>query len=139
MSVTTVETPPYADDLRRAREALEQADRCQSPDERFLASYLAAMRVAVTVLAVRARPRPRQGPADLWQVLARAAPEYVEWAAFFATLRPRREAIRAGATAVAGEREADDLRRDAQAFHDQVERQLGRAWQRALARRGRHD
>lgn len=136
MFMTTVETPPYADDLRRAREALEQADRCQSPDERFLASYLAAMRVAVTVLAVRARPR--QGPVDLWQVLARAAPEYVEWA-FFAALRPRREAIRAGATAVAGEREADDLRRDAQAFHDQVERQLGRAWQRALARRGRHD
>lgn len=140
MPTTEGPLPPYATDLRLARQALYEAELADRPADRFLAAYLAAMRVAVAVLAVRARPqRHRQGPADVWRVLAHAAPEYAEWAAFFAAGRHKRELVRAGAVAVVSEREADDLLRDAQEFHDQVERRFARAWQQSLARRERQE
>jgi len=122
--------PPYLADLRRAEQALLEAELSSTPAERYLASYLAAMRTAVTVLAVRARPRHSTGPADVWQVLARLAPEFGEWAAFFAAGRQKRLLVQSGATALVSEREADDLLRDAQDFHDLVARRLAAAWRR---------
>jgi hypothetical protein len=59
-------------------------------------------------------------------VLAEVAPEFGEWAAFFAATQGKREAVRAGATAIITAREADDLVRDAQTFLGLVERALGR-------------
>jgi hypothetical protein len=122
--------PPYLADLRRAEQALLAAELSTTPADRYLAAYLAAMRTAVTVLAVRARPRHSSGPADVWQVLAHLAPEFGEWAAFFAAGRQKRLLVQAGATALVSEREADDLLRDAQDFHNLVARRLTAAWRR---------
>ncbi|MHB1009553.1 MAG: SAV_6107 family HEPN domain-containing protein [Propionibacteriaceae bacterium] len=126
----TVPSPPYLVDLRRAEQALLEAELAVAPADRYLASYLAAMRTAVTVLAVRARPRRTSGPTDVWQVLAHVAPELGEWAAFFAAGRQKRLLVQVGAATLVSEREADDLLRDAQDFHDLVARRLNAAWRR---------
>jgi hypothetical protein len=125
-----VSVPPYLADLRRAEQALLAAELSTTPADRYLAAHLAAMRTAVTVLAVRARPRHSSGPADVWQVLAHLAPEFGEWAAFFAAGRQKRLLVQAGATTLVSAREADDLLRDAQDFHDLVARRLAAAWRR---------
>jgi hypothetical protein len=112
-------------DLQRARTALIEAELSSHPSERYLAAHLAALRVAAIVLALRARPgRSGSRPRNAWLVLAEVAPEFGEWAAFFAATQVKREAVRAGATAIVNTREADDLIRDAQAFLSLVERAL---------------
>ena len=58
-------------------------------------------------------------------MLAEVAPELAEWATFFAATEGKRDAIRAGATAIVSAREADDLVRDARAFLQLVERAVG--------------
>lgn len=131
------EIPPYLADLRRAESALLAAELSPGPAGRYLAAHLAAMRTAVTVLAVRARPRRTStgGPADVWQVLARLAPEYGEWASFFAAGRQKWLLVQSGAYTAVTEREADDLLRDAQEFHDLVSRRLANAWRQQRSRR----
>jgi len=115
-------------DLHRARTALIEAELACHPGDRFLAAHLAALRVAAVVLSVRARPgRGSSRPRNAWLVLAEVAPELGEWAAFFAAGEGKRDAVRAGATAIITAREADDLVRDAQAFLRLVEQALGRS------------
>ncbi|MFT3833855.1 MAG: SAV_6107 family HEPN domain-containing protein [Micropruina sp.] len=115
-------------ELAGALAALTQAELAERPAERFLLAHLAALRVAAVVLACRAsggagRARPR----DVWQLLAETAPEYAEWAGFFAASALKREAVRAGAVAMVSAREADDLLRDVGIFHDRVARRLSPA------------
>lgn len=129
-AVVPFPAPPYLVDLRRAEQALLEAELSEAPADRYLAAHLAAMRTAVTVLAVRARPRRTGGPVDVWQVLAHVAPELGEWAAFFAAGRQKRLLVQAGAWTLVTEREADDLLRDARDFHDLVARRLAAAWRR---------
>ncbi|MFT4218541.1 MAG: SAV_6107 family HEPN domain-containing protein [Micropruina sp.] len=113
--------------LASAVAALTQAELAERPAERFLLAHLAALRVAAVVLACRASGRAvAVGPRDVWQVLAEAAPEYAEWAGFFAASVPKREAVRAGAVAMVSAREADDLVRDVGIFYDRVARRLVR-------------
>lgn len=112
-------------DLQRARAAVVEAELSVRPEERYLGAQLAALRTAAVVLALRARPdraSRRHGPRNAWRLLADVAPEFGEWAAFFAATEGRRDAVRAGAWV--GAREADDLVRDAQAFLGLVERVL---------------
>ena len=113
-------------DLQRARTALIEAELSAHPGDRYLAAHLAALRVAAIVLALRARPGRGSRPRNAWLLLAEVAPELAEWAAFFAATEGKREAVRAGATAIVSAREADDLIRDAQTFLGLVERALGR-------------
>ena len=84
--------------------------------------------LGAVVLAYRTVPRRRSaGPRDVWQVLAEVAPEYAEWAGFFGFSALKRQAVQAGAVALVGVREADDLLRDVRLFHDQVASRLRRA------------
>ncbi|MCB0913654.1 MAG: chromosome segregation protein SMC, partial [Propionibacteriaceae bacterium] len=53
--------------------------------------------------------------------------EFSEWAGFFAAGQVKRQAVAAGATTIVTHREADDLVRDARAFHDAVSRRLAAA------------
>jgi hypothetical protein len=57
-------------------------------------------------------------------MLSDVAPEFAEWAAFFAATEGKRDAVRAGATTIVSAREADDLVRDAQTFLSLVERRV---------------
>jgi len=111
--------------MERARAGLLQACDTRSAAERYVAAHLAALRAAAAVLAVRGRPAMRGGPRSVWEVLPRVAPELGEWATFFAATASRRAAIEAGRGEIISVRDADDLLRDAEAFHDVVESVLG--------------
>jgi hypothetical protein len=110
-------------DLRRARSAVAAAELADRPSDRYLAAHLAALQVAAVVLAWRADPAAsRSRPRNAWRMLADAAPEFAECAAFFAATEAKREAVRGGATTIVTAREADDLVRDVQCFLALVER-----------------
>ncbi len=114
-------------DLRRARSALIEAELTDRPSDRYLAAHLAALQVAAVVLAWRgnrALTVSRGRPRNAWRLLADVAPEFAEWAGFFAATEAKREAVRAGGTTIVSAREADDLVRDAQAFLALVERSV---------------
>jgi hypothetical protein len=103
--------------LRQAGDGLAEAHGEADPLLRYPAAYLAALRAAAAVLAVRARPRPRRGaPRDVWHLLAEVAPELGEWAAFFASCSDTRAAAEAGIARLVGRRDADDLLRQAEQF-----------------------
>ena len=136
MSATTLARPPVSTAARmlldRSRAGLLQALEARSPGERYVTSHLAALRAAAAVLAVRSRPGGRGGPRSVWEVMPRVAPELGEWASFFASTASRRAAIEAGRSDVVSPREADDLLRDAEAFHHLVESLLGLPYQQVL-------
>ena len=58
-------------------------------------------------------------------LLAEVAPEFAEWASFFAAGASKRAAAEAGSRRAVTEREADDLVRDADRFLALVEEALG--------------
>lgn len=110
--------------LDRAERGLDRAGWARTAGERYVEAHLAALRGAAAVLAVRGRPGGR-GPANVWALLPRVAPELGEWAAFFAAGAPRRAAVEAGRPEAVTPREADDLLRDVHAFTDLVAGMLG--------------
>jgi hypothetical protein len=136
MSATTLARPPVSTAARmlleRSRAGLLQSCDARTPGERYVTAHLAALRAAAAVLAVRSRPGGRGGPRSVWDVLPRVAPEMGEWASFFASTASRRTAIEAGRSHVVSPREADDLLRDAEAFHHLVESAIGLPYQQVL-------
>lgn len=119
------------DALTRARAALLAADACEGVADRFERSLEAAMQSALALLATRAGPCELRLGGDVWRVFLRLVPELAEWAAYFAAAAAKQRAVTHGVYQV-GAREADDLFRDAQAFHVEVVRRL-----RPRAGRGR--
>jgi hypothetical protein len=108
--------------FQRARLALAQAVAAGDPAERFCLAHLAALRIAAAVLAVRGRPRVgRRRLVSAWVLLDSLAPEFAEWAGYFAAGASSRAAIEAGATAVVSARRADDELRAAGEFLALVE------------------
>lgn len=122
MTITTMRVPaPMSRSalalLRQATDGLAEAHRTDDPLLRYPAAYLAALRAAAAVLAVRARPRPRRGGGrNVWDLLAEVAPELGEWAAFFASCSATRSAAEAGIARLVSQRDADDLVRQAGQF-----------------------
>lgn len=113
-------------ELARARATVAMAELADRPAERYLTAQLAVGQVAAVVIGARVDPtRPQRR--NLWQVVVQIAPDLGEWAGYFHALQGKRDAVRAGATALVSSREADDLVRDAYAFTDLVERRLTRA------------
>jgi len=107
--------------LREARAGIVEAQHEIDPAQRFATAYLAALRAAAAMLALRGRPhRGRARPASAWLLLAKLAPEMREWADFFAACSARRAAIQAGSTRGVTQRGADDLVRSAAIFADLV-------------------
>ncbi len=103
--------------LQQARDSLAESERTAEPSERFATAYLAALRAAAAVLALRGRPhRGRSRPTSAWVLLASIAPEMREWAAFFASWSSTRAAVLAGITRHVTARTADDLVRQADQF-----------------------
>jgi hypothetical protein len=103
--------------LRQAADGLAEAHLQEDPLLRYPAAYLAALRAAAAVLAVRATPQPRRGATrNAWQLLAEIAPELSEWAAFFAACSDTRAAAEAGIARLVGRRDADDMLRQSEQF-----------------------
>ncbi len=113
--------------LARAAESLSEAVAATEVPTRYACAHVAALRAAAALLSARARPAAprRRRQQNAWVLLAEVAPELEEWAAFFAAGAAKRAAAEAGSTRAVGEREADDLVRDADRFLAVVERSLG--------------
>jgi SAV_6107-like HEPN len=107
--------------VRQARAGVAEAQHEADPAQRYATAYLAALRAAAAMLALRGRPhRGRARPTSAWVLLTRLAPELSEWAVFFASASATRAAILAGVTRNVSQRSADDLVREAAQFTDLV-------------------
>ena len=124
------------DGLEGARSALIGAELAETASERYLLAHLAALRVAAAVLAARAHAASGARLRNAWQLVAEVAPEFAEWAGYFAAGQHKRQAVAAGAVALVAHREADDLLRDAQAFHDEVARRFAAGRRRGAREAG---
>lgn len=112
--------------LARAAESLHDAVTARDVPTRYACAHVAALRAAAALLAARALPTPgRRKQRNAWVLLAEVAPEFVEWATFFAAGAGKRAAAEAGSTRAVTEREAADLVRDADRFLAVVEESLG--------------
>lgn len=101
--------------LADASLGLGRACAAGDPADRYAIAHLAALRGGAAVLAARARPtRGRQG--SVWALMTKVAPEFDEWAAFFAAGSAKRQAVQAGLPAGVTAREADDLVRQVALF-----------------------
>ncbi|MGF7123866.1 SAV_6107 family HEPN domain-containing protein [Rhodococcus sp. BE178] len=116
--------------LRRADGLLSEAAGAVQAAERFRCAYLGALRGAAAVLAGvegaansgRAR-RPRSRSA--WVLMARAAPDFVEWADYFAQHSALRASIEAGVTRTVTDADADAFYFEVGRFLTAVEDRLG--------------
>lgn len=108
-------TPAGRDLLRTAVLALDDAYQAQTPQERYVAAHIAALRAGAALLAVRAKPSRSSRIRSVWQMLPGIAPDLGEWCAYFDAIGSRRVFVEIGREAVS-QRQADDLVRDAQLF-----------------------
>lgn len=92
--------------------------------QRYVFAYVAALRAAAALLAARAQPS-RGRPRSVWLLLPKVAPEFTEWASFFAACSAKRVAAESGSRVAVSVREADDMLRDAGVFVMLVAEQLG--------------
>jgi hypothetical protein len=117
--------------LERSARSLREAITTSEVTLRYAYAHVAALRATAALLAARANPtagpakRGRAQQKNAWVLLAEVAPEFSEWAAFFAAGAGKRAAAEAGSTRAVTEREADDLVRDADRFLGLVEQSLG--------------
>lgn len=132
-------SPAALDLLEAARRSLIEATIATTPNERYAAAHLAALRAAAAVLAARGRPHHRRSSRvrSVWDLVPRVAPELGEWSTFFAAGARKRAAAEVGIPCVAS-READDLVRDADRFLAQVCAVIGTPHQPTLATCLRH-
>ncbi len=123
--------------LAAARRGLAAATASSRVGERYATAHLAALRCAAAILAARARPeisaagRDRR-PRNAWALLTVVAPEFAEWATFFASGAAKRAAAEAGIDGAVTAREADDLIRDVETFLALAETTVGLGHQTAL-------
>jgi hypothetical protein len=112
--------------LSAAAAVLAEATAAAEPGERFRLAHLSALRAAAALCADRGRPASaRRRLMSVWVLLERVAPEYAEWAGYFAAGAPVRAAVEAGAVSAVSARSADDQLRAATEFLGLVEHALG--------------
>ena len=80
-----------------------------------------------------AAPTRRSRVTSVWSLLVLVAPEFSEWASYFALGASKRAAAEAGIPRVVSPREADDLLSAAEQFVAIVESSLGLTYQPPLA------
>lgn len=113
--------------LDRSRGTLAQACQAQRTNDRYIAAHLGALRAAAALLAAQNgdhRPHRRRLSGNVWDGIARLAPELGEWADYFAVCGERRRALEGGTEHATG-READDLLRAAETFLGLIQACLG--------------
>jgi hypothetical protein len=121
--------------LSIARQGLVEAAHTRPDGLRYATAHLAALRAAAAVLAARARPgvsTRRSRVTSAWSLLVLVAPEFSEWAGYFALGAGKRAAAEAGIPRVVTRREADDLLSAAEQFIVVVESALGLTYQPPL-------
>ncbi|MFC4064198.1 SAV_6107 family HEPN domain-containing protein [Actinoplanes subglobosus] len=122
--------------LAIAHEGLIEAARTTPDGLRYATAHLAALRAAAAVIAARARPSApgrRARATSAWSLLVLVAPEFSDWAGYFALGASKRAAAEAGIPHVVSAREANDLLRAAEQFVTVVQASLGLSYQPPLA------
>jgi len=124
--------------LTIAREGLIEAAETKPDGLRYATAHMAALRAAAALLAARARPSARGSSrrtkaTSVWSLLVMVAPEFGDWAGYFALGAGKRAAAEAGIPHVVSTREADDLLRAAEQFVAVAESSLGFSYQPPLA------
>ena len=121
-------TSASVDLLGSSLRSLENAITTQRAGERYVSAHLAALRAAAALLAAYARPNTRK-PTSAWVLVSRVAPDFSQWASYFASCAGKRAAAEAGLGGAVTPREADDMVRDAHEFIVLVAERLGVARQ----------
>lgn len=112
--------------IGQARSMLQEARLVPNAAERFRLAHLGALRTSAALFAERARPgKGRRRLVSAWVLVEAVAPEFAEWAAYFAGTAAKRAEVEAGAHSAVGTRDADDQLRAAEQFLELVERSLG--------------
>ena len=112
--------------LAQARVVLAEAAAADSAAERFRLAHMGALRTAAAVFADRGRPSSaRRRLVSAWVLVESVAPEFGEWAGYFAAGATTRAAVEAGAVSAVSPRDADDQLRAAGEFLMLVESSLG--------------
>jgi hypothetical protein len=112
--------------IGQARLVLGDSAAATDIGERFRLAHLAALRVAAAVLAERGRPAAaRRRLISVWLLIDAVAPEFGDWAHYFAGGAAARAAVEAGALHAVSADEADDQLRAAGEFLHLVEHSLG--------------
>jgi hypothetical protein len=104
--------------LRRAGDLLREAGRETDRGRRYGLCRLAALNSAWAACAAAVGAGGSPGAADPWALLVAVRPGLAEWASVFAAVEQRWAAVRRGARP--GDRELDDLLREATAFRGLV-------------------
>lgn len=113
--------------LERSADSLRAAMTSDQACERYALAHVSALQATAALLACRARPAPgrTRRQRNAWVLLTQVAPEFTEWAQFFAAGAAKRAAAEAGSVRAVTEREADDLVRDADRYLALIETSLG--------------
>lgn len=112
--------------LTIARQGLAEAAQTRPGGLRYAAAHLAALRAAAAIVAARATPvRKSQRVVSVWALLVMVAPEFGEWATYFADTSFKRAAAEAGIPRSVTADEADDLLRAAEQFVSVAESSIG--------------
>lgn len=107
-------------DLVALQSLVITADLTENPCQRYLAAHHALRELAA--LALTARTGHPRGLGDVrWPLVGARIPELAEWAGYLTVIQPRHDAAQRGELPI-GDREADDLVRDAQRFAEDVAR-----------------
>lgn len=110
--------------LAGALRSLDTSIIASRAGEKYVAAHLAALRAAAALLAAYTKPN-RGRPTSVWTLVSKVAPEFTQWAQYFAAGAGKRAAAEVGLGGAVTPREADDLVRDAHEFIDLVAEKLG--------------
>ncbi len=110
--------------LRRADAFCAEAGLAEHPEERFRASYLAALRAAGAVIMLSVPRSRRRRPASAWAMLAAEGEPWEGWVARIAPYSTRRAIVDAGSARPVTASEADALFVLAGEFVDAVHRHV---------------
>lgn len=112
--------------IAQARGLLADSVAAEAAGERFCLAHVAALRIAAAVFAARGRPPgTRRRLVSAWVLVDTVAPEFADWAAYFAAAAPARAAVEAGAVSAVSHRSADEQVQAATEFLHVVETSLG--------------
>jgi hypothetical protein len=106
--------------LARADAELLAARVSPDADDRFVHAHLAALRAATALVVAWGALTKRRGPRAVWELLARTAPEFEAWTAYFASGAKERADVEAGVPGVVSEKRAGELLATAEDFVDEI-------------------
>lgn len=104
--------------ITRACRDLDKAASAGTPNARYIAAHLAAVRAAGAGISARLSPEQARmrRPDSIWELLPRVAPELADWAAFFDAGTQRRTRAEHGQRSAVNAQQAEEMLTQARQF-----------------------